>query len=81
MGEILSIGFMGIVGVETFDMLPCIARFTVDGIPVIVREAADTLDGVGLFIDHLDLIRHMMQEGSCGFGTDSGRLTRGHYRR
>lgn len=59
--EVFSIRLLGVVRIVTFNMLPCIAGFAVYGIPVIVREATDTLDGIGLFVDRFDLTRHIMR--------------------
>ena len=61
MREVLSICILGIMWVETFDMLPGIAFFTIYGVPVIVNEAAYTFDCIGLFVDRLDLTGHMMR--------------------
>jgi hypothetical protein len=53
----IAISLFAIVGVKAVDMLPCIACLAVDRVSVIVREVADTLDGVRLLFHRLRLVQ------------------------
>ena len=54
--EVFTNGLVPVVGVKAVDMLPRIARLAVDCVAIIVREVANTLDGVGLFFYRLNLL-------------------------
>lgn len=56
--------------IETFDMLPRIARLAVYRIPVIVGVVADALDGVGFFV-------HRFYDGMRIVDGDGGRMEGG----
>lgn len=77
--ELVRFGLLYVVGVEALDVLPRVARLAIDREPVIVSEAADTLDGVRLLL----LVRpdgagFMVQQDRNGLGAEGSRLTRGH---
>ena len=56
MGEVLPDSLIPVIGVEALDVLPGVACVAIYRVPVIVGEVADTLDGVRLFFDRLDLL-------------------------
>jgi len=60
--KVLAARVLDIIRVEALDVLPRVARLAVDRVSVIVREAADTLDGVGFFAFYrrLDLVRAIL---------------------
>lgn len=49
MSKVLSNSLVPVIGVKAIDVLPSIARLAVDCVSVIIREVANTLDGVRLF--------------------------------
>lgn len=49
--EVFSQGLVNSKGIVTFDMLPCIACFAINSVPVIVSEVTNTLDRVRFFLD------------------------------
>lgn len=51
--EIFSRGILYSPGIETFNMLPCIARLTVYRISIVVRVIADTFNGVRFLVYRL----------------------------
>ncbi len=60
--EVFAIGLFDVVGVEALDVLPGIACLAVDRVSVIVREVANTLDGVGLFLNRrLHLLGYILK--------------------
>ena len=52
--ELFSGGIVHAAGVETLDMLPCVARLAINCVAVIVGKVADTLDGIRLLVRGLD---------------------------
>jgi hypothetical protein len=52
--ELLSGSIIDPAGIETLNMLPGIASLAINRVPVVVREVANTLDGVRLFVCGLD---------------------------
>lgn len=50
-GKVLGVSILNVVGVEALNVLPGIACFAVYRVPVIVSEAAYTLDSVWLFLN------------------------------
>lgn len=75
--EVVSGNLNPVVGIVTFDMLPCVAKVAVYRIPVIVSEVAYTFNRVWLFLcRRRSLIGHIVGYGRCGLGTVDDRLTR-----
>ena len=77
-GKVLGVGILNVVGVEALNVLPGIACFAVYRVPVIVSEAAYTLDSVRLFLNRPDLGARRRELRRLGLGTEKGRLTRRH---
>lgn len=63
MRKVLSNGLLPVLGVEAVDVLPCVARLAVYCVSVIVGEVAYALDGIRLFLWHLDLVSDMIGNG------------------
>lgn len=53
MSKVLAYRLVPVVGIEAVDVLPRVACLAVYCVSVIVREVADTLDGVRLFLHRL----------------------------
>jgi hypothetical protein len=76
MSKVFSNGLIPVVRVKAVDVLPCIACFAIDRVSVVVREVADTLDGVRLFFYRLNLVGDIVLDGEGTRGRDG--LTRNH---
>jgi hypothetical protein len=60
MSKVFSKGIFEFIWVVALDVLPCVADLAIDRISVIVREVADTLDGVRFFLYRLLLVRDVL---------------------
>jgi hypothetical protein len=71
--ELVSGSIIHPARIETLDMLPRIARLAINCVPIVVREVADTLDGVRFFVCGLDDRKRIIRRNRIESGLERSR--------